>query len=81
MGLVWRTGSTPIMWGLKAVTILVCGFHTNAQLLENISSVVHCVICILKTWLLSIIYRNFQTGSFESEISEYLKIILLQAKH
>ena len=42
---------------------------------------VHCVICILKTWLLSTIYRNFQTGSFDSEISEYLKIILLQAKH
>ena len=27
----------------------VCWFHTIAQLLEKISSVVHCVIFILKT--------------------------------
>ena len=79
--LVRHIGCTPISWDLKTIRVCVCWFHTNVQLLEKISSVVHCVIFILKTWFLSIIYRNFQTSSIESEIFAYLKIILLQAKH
>ena len=55
----------PLSWGLKTLTLLVCGFHRIAQLLENISSVVHCMIIILKTRIFGIIYRNFQTGTFE----------------
>ena len=71
----------PLSWGLKTLTLLVCGFHRIAQLLEKISSVVHCMIFILKARFFGIIYRNFQTSTFESEISKNLKIILPQAKH
>ena len=46
-GVVHRLHS--LLWGLKILTLLVCGFHRIVQLLENISSVVDCMIIILKT--------------------------------
>ena len=67
---------------MKTITILVCWFHTIAQLLEkNKFCRTLCDFYIKDMVLWHYLSKLSNEFFFESEISKYLKVVHLQTKH